>query len=104
MNPNWKNFLHTENALFDAAALAALPNESDRHIYPLTHLAVLTVSGNDAAKLLQGQITCNVNDISEQQSSLGALCNPKGKVIATFCWSRKRMPSLWFCLKNCSKP
>jgi folate-binding protein YgfZ len=50
----------------------------------LTHLAVITVGGNDAAKLLQGQITCNINDISDSQSSWGAICNAKGRAIATF--------------------
>lgn len=64
-------------------------NGCDKSIYPVTHLAVLKVSGNDAAKLLQGQITCNVNDISETKSSLAAICNPKGRVIATFLLVKK---------------
>jgi len=34
--------------------------------------------------LLQGQITCNIHDISETQGSLGAMCNPKGRAISTF--------------------
>lgn len=59
MNSNWKNCL-------------------------LTHLAVLTVSGQDAAQFLQGQITCNVNDVTATHSSLGAMCNPKGRAITTF--------------------
>lgn len=62
---------------------AAIANNG-KQIYALSGLAVLTVAGNDAGQFLQGQITCNINDISEQQSSLGALCNPKGQVIATF--------------------
>ncbi|MFI3190569.1 hypothetical protein BCS42_06370 [Crenothrix sp. D3] len=59
MNSNWKNFL-------------------------LSHLAVLTVSGQDAAQFLQGQITCNVHDVTATHSSLGAMCNPKGRAITTF--------------------
>ncbi|MSP28351.1 MAG: folate-binding protein [Methylococcales bacterium] len=59
MNSNWKNAL-------------------------LTHLAVLTVSGTDAAQFLQGQITCNVHEVTATHSSLGAMCNPKGRAITTF--------------------
>jgi folate-binding protein YgfZ len=59
MNSNWKHFL-------------------------LTHLAVLTVSGKDAAQFLQGQITCNVHVVTATHSSLGAMCNPKGRAISTF--------------------
>ena len=55
-----------------------------QQLYSLEHLAVLTISGKDAASFLQGQITCNVHDITATQSSLGALCNPKGRAIAVF--------------------
>lgn len=47
-------------------------------------LAVLSVTGEDAASFLQGQITCDINDVVKQKSQLGAFCNPKGKVIAIF--------------------
>ncbi|MDD5320438.1 MAG: folate-binding protein [Methylococcales bacterium] len=87
MNHNWKNFLLSQNATFASDTHITFPATSDyndKTIYPVAHLAVLTVSGKDAAKLLQGQITCNINDISETKSSLGAICNPKGRAIATF--------------------
>ena len=85
MNSIWKDFLQSNNADFisDTAIHFATPS-SDKQIYPLAHLAVLTVSGKDADTFLQGQITCNVHDISATQSSLGAICNPKGRVITTF--------------------
>jgi len=87
MNPNWKNFLITENVVFRSdtdIVFPSLPANNGKRICPVAQLAVLTIAGRDAAKLLQGQITCNVNDISETQSSLGAMCNPKGRAIATF--------------------
>lgn len=87
MNLNWKNFLIAENAIFncDTNIAFSLPkNESNKHIYPISHLGILTVSGVDAAKFLQGQITCNINEISNIKSSLGAICNPKGRAITTF--------------------
>ncbi|MGR8998873.1 MAG: CAF17-like 4Fe-4S cluster assembly/insertion protein YgfZ [Gammaproteobacteria bacterium] len=87
MNKNWKNFLLNQNGTFENDTDITFPAISDyngKTIYPVAHLAVLTVSGKDAAKLLQGQITCNINDITETESSLGAICNPKGRAIATF--------------------
>jgi len=87
MNQNWKKFLLSQNATFESDTRITFPAISDyngKTIYPVAHLAVLTISGKDAAKLLQGQITCNVNDVTEIKSSLGALCNPKGRVITTF--------------------
>lgn len=87
MNQTWKNFLLAEQAIFETdteAVFTPAADKSNRRIYPVAQLAVLTVSGKDAATLLQGQITCNINDVSEEKSSLGALCNPKGKAIATF--------------------
>ena len=88
MNQNWKNFLLKLQATIDGDdAVVNFPAISDyngKTIYPVAHLSVLTVSGADAAHFLQGQITCNINDITETQSSLGALCNPKGRAIATF--------------------
>lgn len=87
MNPNWKNYLLSKNALFDNDTDIVFPSperEGNKRIYPIAHLGVLTIAGSDAAKFLQGQITCNINDITDIRSSLGALCNPKGRAITTF--------------------
>jgi folate-binding protein YgfZ len=87
MNQNWKNFLLTQHATFESDTRITFPAKADyndKTIYPIAHLAVLTVSGKDAALLLQGQLTCNVNDITGTKSSPGALCNPKGRAITTF--------------------
>ncbi len=85
MNSNWKNFLLAEQATFVSDTHLIFPrSEGHQSLYPIAHLAVLTVSGADAGKFLQGQITCNVNDITATQSSLGAMCNPKGRAITTF--------------------
>ena len=47
-------------------------------------LAVIDVTGDDAATFLQGQLTCDVTRIEPGKMSLGAWCNPKGRVIALF--------------------
>lgn len=87
MNPNWKNFLLSQQATFESDTRIRFPSPSDpnaKTLYAVPHLAVLTIGGKDAALLLQGQLTCNVNDVTETQGSAGALCNPKGRAIATF--------------------
>tara|TARA_Y100000588_G_scaffold110702_1_gene121346 strand:+ start:525 stop:1382 length:858 start_codon:yes stop_codon:yes gene_type:complete len=50
----------------------------------LDNLTVITFSGEGAEELLQGQLTCDVLKVSEEQSSLGALCNVKGRVVSSF--------------------
>lgn len=45
---------------------------------------LLSISGEGALKLLQGQLTCDLSEISETQTRLGAHCNPKGRMISFF--------------------
>ncbi|NLY12137.1 MAG: folate-binding protein YgfZ [Gammaproteobacteria bacterium] len=51
---------------------------------PLTHEGVLAVRGADAKSFLQGQITCNLGYVSDERSSLGARCTPKGRMLSSF--------------------
>jgi len=51
---------------------------------PLPEMGILAVSGKDAAKLLQGQTTCDILGLPPGQTTLGALCTPKGRAIAVF--------------------
>jgi folate-binding protein YgfZ len=50
----------------------------------LSHEGILAVRGPDAGKFLQGQITCNINYLSANQSSLGARCTAKGRMLSSF--------------------
>jgi folate-binding protein YgfZ len=91
MNPQWKNFLLSEQAVIDDTdriVFAELKTDQPR-IYPVSHLGILSASGKDAAKLLQGQSTCNVFEVTEAQARIGAFCNPKGRAIATFLLARQ---------------
>jgi tRNA-modifying protein YgfZ len=45
---------------------------------------LVKVSGPDAKKLLQGQLTCDVNALQPNESTLSALCNREGRVISLF--------------------
>lgn len=49
-----------------------------------SHFEVLRVSGADAERFLQGQVTCDVSALPVGSFSYGAACNNKGRVIAPF--------------------
>ncbi|MEF2509864.1 tRNA-modifying protein YgfZ [Vibrio mimicus] len=53
----------------------------------LTHLTAwgaITMVGADKKSYLQGQVTCNVVSLEEQQVTFGAHCDAKGKVWSVF--------------------
>ncbi|MCC2667316.1 MAG: ygfZ, partial [Gammaproteobacteria bacterium] len=45
---------------------------------------LLKVEGVDAKKFLQGQLTCNMEEVLPSQVHLGAHCNPQGRIISLF--------------------
>lgn len=51
---------------------------------PLSHEGVLAVRGVDAGKFLQGQLTCNIDYLSEAKATLGARCTQKGRMQSSF--------------------
>lgn len=48
----------------------------------LNNFDLIAVPGPDAAKFLQGQLTCNVDNVSLTHSVTGAICNVNGRVIS----------------------
>lgn len=54
------------------------------HYYLLPDLTIIRISGPDATKYLQGQLTCDVNTLTIGNWCPGAHCSPKGKVLALF--------------------
>ncbi|MGL5322098.1 MAG: folate-binding Fe/S cluster repair protein, partial [Aeromonas veronii] len=52
--------------------------------FPLTKLAITRISGQDRAKYLQGQVTCDVNALQPGQQTPGGHCDPKGKLWSNF--------------------
>ena len=50
--------------------------------------ALVTVTGPEAAALLQGVLTCNVETLQAGEARLGALLTPQGKVLFDFLVSR----------------
>lgn len=68
------------------------------HIANLTHLSIIKITGVDVKTLLQGQLTCNLDDISPQQSRLGAHCNPQGRIISLFRLLQQDEQTYYLCL------
>ncbi|MHB1947940.1 MAG: CAF17-like 4Fe-4S cluster assembly/insertion protein YgfZ [Gammaproteobacteria bacterium] len=53
-------------------------------IAELSQRGLLRVAGKDALKFLQGQLTCDLTEITATQTRLGAHCNPQGRMISLF--------------------
>jgi tRNA-modifying protein YgfZ len=60
-------------------------------IAELAHLGVLRFAGSDAAGFLQGQLTCDVENLATGSGTFGAWCSPKGRMLASFLlWRRQQ--------------
>jgi tRNA-modifying protein YgfZ len=53
-------------------------------VYPLSAHRFIDVNGIDAAKFLQGQLSCDLQQISLGQSGLGSHSNAKGRMQSSF--------------------
>lgn len=49
----------------------------------------LKILGDNAATFLQGQLTCDINEVAEEHSVLGSHCNQKGRVLFNFLLLKK---------------
>ena len=56
---------------------------------PLSHLGVIRVEGEDAARFLQGQLTNDFALLDEAHARLAAFCSPKGRMQASFVGFRR---------------
>ena len=62
---------------FDAARAGAA-------VTPVTHFELLRVHGRDAKTFLQGQLTCDLDQVTSDQAQFGGYCTPKGRLLANF--------------------
>lgn len=53
-------------------------------ILPLTQWSLITLSGPDRQRYLQGQVTCDVTTLQDNNYLLGAHCDVKGKMWSCF--------------------
>jgi tRNA-modifying protein YgfZ len=50
----------------------------------LSHWGLIAARGPDTEAFLQGQLTCDVRQVTPAHSLLGAFCSPKGRALASF--------------------
>lgn len=94
MNPNWRSFLESTEAVFDGATdeilnfgdaageLQAARNQTV--VVPLTHLALIEAVGEDAKSFLHSQFTSDINHLGGDQVQHSAWCTAKGRMQASF--------------------
>ncbi|MBN3563953.1 CAF17-like 4Fe-4S cluster assembly/insertion protein YgfZ [Aliamphritea spongicola] len=80
----WHSILETQQISIDEQgySYSPAPVNPALSITPLTHLGLFSVIGPDAEKFLQGQISCDMRDISNGFSRLASHNNVKGSMIS----------------------
>ncbi len=92
MNSSWKQFLSQSGAAFDSGAVVHFQDPAAEAraasgggvICDLSHRGLIAVSGEDAFTFLQGQLSCDLNEVSPSRSRLAAWCSSKGRVLTLF--------------------
>jgi len=78
MSQTWQSFLDT--LAYDDSATAMTASG----IYPLQRFVFIVIEGIDAAKFLQGQLSCDIQTISGENSGLGSHSSAKGRMQSSF--------------------
>ncbi|MFK5914010.1 MAG: folate-binding protein YgfZ [Woeseiaceae bacterium] len=92
MNNEWQQFLSTMNASIEENTVTnfALSLEEEQMgfnnliLADLSHYGLIEVSGDDAVEFLQGQLTNDIKNVTDNQGQLSAYCNPKGRILSNF--------------------
>jgi len=92
MKPEWLDLLNNAGAEISNNQVLSFGN-LDREqriihtglaICDLSHQGLISIDGEDAADFLQGQLTNDIRDVSQQHSQLSAYCTHKGRMLANF--------------------
>ena len=81
---NWIDSLQTLGAVVNADNTVSLTSDRSGSVIPLLHQRVLTVTGPDSEKFLQGQLSCDLAVTRQQGSTMASHCNIKGHMISLF--------------------
>lgn len=92
MKERWKKFLLDAGAEMDNGRVLHFGNPerelrvatTGNVLSDLNHLGLISAHGADAATFLQGQLTCDIRDVTDDSSLLGASCSHKGRVLTLF--------------------
>lgn len=90
MNTQWRTFLEQGRAASAAEQVAHFDQLAIESRLALTgnvgcnllQEGLIVASGVDSAAFLQGQLTCDVRQVTPERSLISAYCNPKGRILA----------------------
>lgn len=74
----------TNNTVKDSTVKESTVKNSRVQTCWLNQFSVLKISGPDAERFLQGQLTCDMTHITTSTVHYGACCNAKGRIVANF--------------------
>lgn len=89
MKQQWIDFLRQQGAQNENLDFGNLPEEllsaqTATILAPLTDIGLIRVSGEDATDFLNNLLTNDVKSLSVDGVQRNGLCNPKGRLLATF--------------------
>ncbi|MBK1643942.1 folate-binding protein YgfZ [Thiocapsa imhoffii] len=92
MHPVWQEVLSASGAQFDengrvrfpAPTLDQVDAAAGCRLFDLSALGLIAVQGEDAANFLQGQLTNDVRELSENHVQWSSHCSQKGRMLANF--------------------
>ena len=67
---------------FTPLAIELAYESNKNYLFDLSYLGGIHVDGARADEFLQGQLSCDLREVTHQQMRQGALCNLKGRVLA----------------------
>lgn len=89
---SWLEFLKQNGARFadgDSYEISEFGKDAppavkpDEFVAPLTDLALISATGEDAASFLHNQLTNDVEHLGAQDARLAGYCSPKGRLLAS---------------------
>ena len=78
---DWNSFLNSQTS---TANIDGDFDPQATYLIPLNQQGILSIKGPDTIKFLQGQVTCDVRELANNQTRLGAQCNIKGRMLLCF--------------------
>lgn len=80
MNSQWQTFLDAQPPA-QCDDFTQLPSD---FVSPLSSFSIITMQGEESEKYLQGQVTADIAELTNNHWSLAAHCDAKGKMWATY--------------------
>ncbi|MBA4503523.1 CAF17-like 4Fe-4S cluster assembly/insertion protein YgfZ [Marinobacterium marinum] len=96
MHALWREWLNQPGIeLKDDRVITTPAHDRSTTVVPLTEACIISVSGPDAHKFLQGQLSCDLADVDRLGSLPGAHCNIKGHMHSLYQVIRAEEARYW---------